>query len=71
MIQYKMVLELFQKVHQLIYPSQFVPDIINYPTFIYPMEPGEFGKKEKIEYLKFMRDSHLIGEKKNNSKQDL
>ena len=56
MMQYKMVLGLFQKLHRLIYASQFVHDIINYPTFIYPIESGKCRKKEKklqqIEYLK-------------------
>ena len=42
-----MVLELFQKLHLLIYASQFVHDIINYPTFIYPIESGKCGKKKK------------------------
>ena len=55
MMQYKMVLELFQKLHPLICRSQFVHDIINYPTFIYPFESGNCGKKEKklqqFEYL--------------------
>ena len=51
-----MVLGLFQKLHRLIYASQFVHDIINYPTSIYPIESGKCRKKEKklqqIEYLK-------------------
>ena len=47
MMQYKMVLELFQKLHPLIYASQFVHDIIDYPTFIYPIESGKCRKKEK------------------------
>ena len=55
MVQYEMVLELFQKSYPLIYASQFVHNIINYPTFIYPIESGECGKKEKklqqFEYL--------------------
>ena len=34
MMQYKMVLELFQKLHPLNYASQFVHDIIDYPSFI-------------------------------------
>ena len=54
-MQYKMVLELFQTLHPLIYASQFVHDIINYPTFIYPIESWKCGKKEKklqqFEYL--------------------
>ena len=56
MMQYKMVLELFQKLHPLTYANQFVHDIINYPTFIYPIESGKSGKKEKklqqFEYVK-------------------
>ena len=56
MMQYKMVLELFQKLHLLIYASQFVHDIIDYPTFIYPIESGKCRKKEKklqqFQYLK-------------------
>ena len=55
MVQYKTVLELFQKLNLLIYASQFV-HIINYPTFIYSIESGNCGKKEKnlqqFEYLK-------------------
>ena len=55
MMQCKMVLKLFQKLHPLTYASQFVHDIINYPTFIYPIESGKCGKKEKklqqFEYL--------------------
>ena len=54
MMQYKMVLELFQKLHPLIYASQFVRDIIDYPTFIYPIESGKCKKKKKklqFEYL--------------------
>ena len=47
MMQYKVVLELFQKLHPLIYASQFVHGIKNYPTFIYPIEPGNCGKKGK------------------------
>ena len=47
MMQYKMVLELFQKLHPLIYASQFVHGII---------ESGKCRKKEKklqqFEYLK-------------------
>ena len=59
MMQYKMVLELFQKLHLLIYASQFVHDIIDYPTFIYPIESGKCRKKEKklqqFEYLKLKK----------------
>ena len=55
MVQYQTVLKLFQNVHHLIYACQFVHDIINYPTFIYPVESGKCGKKEKklqqFEYL--------------------
>ena len=55
MVQYKTVLELFQTFQLLVYASQFVHDIINYPTFIYPIESGKCGKKEKkfqqFEYL--------------------
>ena len=47
MVQHKTVLELFQKLHLLIYAIQFVHDIINYPTFIYPIESAKCGKKEK------------------------
>ena len=52
----KMILELFQKLYPLIYASQFVHDIINYLSFIYPIESAKCGKKEKklqqFEYLK-------------------
>ena len=55
MVQCKTVLKLFEKLHLLIYASQFVHDIINYPTFIYPIESGKCGKKDKklqqFEYL--------------------
>ena len=51
-----MTLELFQKLYPLIYASQFVHDIINYLSFIYPIESAKCGKKEKklqqFEYLK-------------------
>ena len=50
-----MVLELFRKLHLLIYASQFVYNIINYPILIYPIESGKCGRKEKklqqFEYL--------------------
>ena len=59
MMQYKMVLELFQKLHPLIYASQFVHDITDYPTFICPIESGKCRKKEKklqqFEYLKLKK----------------
>ena len=42
-----MVLELFQKLYPLIYKSQFVRDIITYLTYIYPIESGKCGKKDK------------------------
>ena len=45
MVQYKTVLESFQKSGPLNYTSQFV--IINYTTFIYPIESGKCGQKEK------------------------
>ena len=55
MMQYKMVLELCQKLHLLIYASQSVHDIKNYPIFIYRIESGNCWKKEKklqqFEYL--------------------
>ena len=41
MMQFKMVLELFHKLHSLIYVSQFVHDIMNYTTFIYSIESGK------------------------------
>ena len=47
MMQYKLVLELFQKLQPLIYASEIVHDIINYLTFIYGTEYGKCGKKEK------------------------
>ena len=49
MMQYKTVLELFRKLHTLIYASQFVHDITDYPTFICPVESGEVQReREKI-----------------------
>ena len=56
MMQCKMVLGLFQ--------NQFVHDIIDYPTFIYPIESGKCRKKEKklqqFEYLKKKKLLHEI-----------
>ena len=56
MMQFKMVLELFKKLHLLIYASQFVHEIIDYPTSIYLIESGKCRKKkkklQKFEYLK-------------------
>ena len=46
-MQYKTVLELFQKLYLLVYATQFIHDIINYLTFIYPIESGTCGKKDK------------------------
>ena len=63
-MQYKMVLDLFQKLHPLIYASMFVHDIIDYPTFIYPIESGKCRNKEKklqqFEYLKKKKILHEI-----------
>ena len=63
-MQYKIVLDLFQKLHSLIYASMFVHDIIDYPTFIYPIESGKCRKKEKklqqFEYLKKKKLLHEI-----------
>ena len=42
-----MVLEFFQKLHLPTYACQFAHDIIDYPTFIYPIESEKCRKKEK------------------------
>ena len=61
MVQYITVLELFQKLHSLIYASQSVHDIINYPTFIYPIESGKCGKKEKkIQQFEYLEKKELF-----------
>ena len=68
MMQYKMVLELFQKLHLLIYASQFVHDIIDYPTFIYPIQNWKCRKKEKkLQYnnLNISRKKKLLHETKS------
>ena len=60
MVQYKMILELFQKLHPLIYASQFLHDIINHPTFIYPVESGKCGKKEKkLQQFEYLDETEL------------
>ena len=59
MMQYKLVLELFQKLQPLIYASEIVHDIINYLTFIYSTEYGKCGKKEK----KWQQFEHLKKER--------
>ena len=46
-MQYNVVWELFQKLHSLIYASQFIHDIIDYPTFIYPIESGKCKRMRK------------------------
>ena len=80
-----MVLELFQKLHSLIYASQFVHDIINYSTFICPTESGLCGKKErKSEQFEYLKNKSFLDEmlfivfeglslvkKINNSRQEL
>ena len=59
-----MVSKLFQKLHPLIYASQFIHDIIDYLTFIYPIESGKCRKKQKklqqVEYLKKEKFLHEI-----------
>ena len=68
MMQYKMVLELFQKLHLLIYASQFVHDIIDYPTFIYPIESGKCRKKEKkLQQFAYLKKKKLLHEIKSFS----
>ena len=59
MMQYKLVLELFQKLQPLLYASEIVHDIINYLTFIYGTEYGKCGKKEK----KWQQFEHLKKER--------
>ena len=86
MVHYKTVLELFQKLRQLIYASQFVHDI-NYPIFIYPIKSGKCGKKEKkLQQFEYLEKKKLLkrnekffivfeglsfGEKINDSRQEL
>ena len=61
MVQYKTVLELLQKLHPLIYESQSVHDIKNYLTFIYPIESGKCGKKEKkLQQFKYLEKKKLF-----------
>ena len=56
-----MLLELFQKLHPLIYTSQFVHDIITYPTYIYPIESGKCGKKDKkLQQFKHLTKKELF-----------
>ena len=63
-----MVLELFQKLHLLIYASQFVHDIIDYPTFIYPIESGKYRKKEKkLQQFYYLKKKKLLHERKSFS----
>ena len=47
MMQYKKVLELFQKLHSLIYASQFVHDIINFPLSFILLNLGTTERKRK------------------------
>ena len=66
MVQYKMVLELFQKLHPLNYASQSVLDIINYSTFIYPIESGKCGKKnKKLQQFEYLEKKELFRLNKN------
>ena len=68
MMQHKMVLELFQKLHPLIYASQFVHDIIDYPTFIYPIKSGKCRKKErKLQQFEHLKEKKLLHEIKSFS----
>ena len=53
MMQYKMVLKLFQKLHPLIYASQFVHDGI--------IESGKCGKKEeKLQQFEYLKKKELF-----------
>ena len=77
MMQYKTVLDLFKKLHAVIYVSHFVHNIINYPTFINPIESGKCEKKERnCNNLNISRKNNFLDdlsfvEKINNSEQDL
>ena len=63
-----MVLELFQKLHPLIYAIQFVQDIINYPTSNYPIESGKCGNKEKkLQQFECLTKKELLDEIKSFS----
>ena len=60
-MQYKMVLELLQKLHPLIYASQFIHDVINYLTFIYAIESGKCRKKEeKLQQFEYLTKKELF-----------
>ena len=68
MMQYKMVLELFQKLHPLNYASQFVHDIIDYPSFIYPIEYEKCRKKEeKLQQFEYLKKKKFLYEIKSFS----
>ena len=68
MMQHKMVLELFQKLHPLIYSSQFVHDFVDYLTFIYPIQSGKSRKKErKLQQFEHLQRKKLLHEKKSFS----
>ena len=55
MMQYKMVLDLFQKLHPLIRGSQFLHDIIDYPTFIILLNLGSAERNRKNYNLNISR----------------
>ena len=68
MMQWKTVLELLQKLHPLIYASQFVHDIIDYPTFIYAIESGKCRKKDKkLQHFDYLKKKKLLHEIKSFS----
>ena len=68
MMQHKMVLELFQKLHPLIHSSQFVHDFVDYPTFIYPIQSGKCRKKErKLQQFEHLKRKKLLHEIKSFS----
>ena len=64
-VQYKTVFELFQKLHPLIYASQFFNNIMNYPTFIYTIESGNCGKKmNKLQQCAYLEKKELLKQNK-------
>ena len=67
-MQYKIVLDLFQKLHPLIYARMFIHDIIDYPTFIYPIESGKCRKKvKKLKQFEYLKKKKLLHEIKSFS----
>ena len=54
-VQYKVVFELFQKLHLQIYASQFMISEVNYSTYICPFVSGKCGKGKNYKNLNISR----------------